>query len=68
MFNKSNRFMTNLKTIFNEGQQALSEEALRTQCFNALVVFTLENYMDETTKLQWGQTRKDKRQVAKFEE
>lgn len=67
LFNRSNRFMTNLKSIFSEGQ-TLNDEELRAQGFNAMIVFTMENRMDDTTKLQWRETIKDKRQVAKFEE
>lgn len=63
---KSNRFWTNIRAIFTEGT-TLDEEKLRAEVCNATFMHTLEGYMDERSKLSWGQTRKNKRQVARFE-
>ena len=67
LFNKTNRLITNLKSIFKEGGE-FDDDKILAKGANAMIVYAIENSLDEYTKLQWGNARKDKRAVPTFQE
>jgi hypothetical protein len=67
MFNKTNRLFTNMKSIFNE-KGNLTEEKIHVKICNAMVIYQLENNLDEVMRLQWGVSRKGIRTVPLYTE
>lgn len=67
IFYKTNRLLTNLKSIFKEEQDYSEEETLAIAA-NAMIVYAIENNLDDYTKLQWGNARKDKQVVPSYQE
>lgn len=67
LFNKTNRLMTNLKSIYSEEADYSANEIMEKGC-NAMIIFALENSLDEYMKLQWANTRKNKRNVPDYDE
>lgn len=67
MFNRSNRFLNNLRVIFNDKGTKTENEVL-LESFNAFMIYMVESGLNDQMKIAWGNTRKDQRKVPDFSE
>lgn len=67
LFNKTTRLQTNLRSIFKE-EADYTEQEIMAKSFNAILVDKIENSLDATTILQWGNSRKEDQKVPELKE